>query len=332
MQAFLHLKNFTDKPTPALKVFIFLSWVLAVVFMFGLPLWSKLFNDTLGYGKALCHHDASHIICGNTKEPYLSIAERLDRVQPAHYWSGNLTQWAWAINKHQLGNETYWGCSCGEGVFGDWACVVQMDPRDVIEGQDAFSSHVFSISYFITTPSATGLFAAVTFFPILFIWNFGAGNIKEYNGCVGEVCNSYFLFVTQVMFQIFFGLFLFFNVCAFPGSHTVVVMMFILSEVLHMIAVAAHIGCKKKRGMLVTGMCILGTVGPAIGMAMSRFPPFEDGNWFKQNAFYLGESVGLTCITGIPVILTVFFPQKDERQFEESAEEYSDECAEEDVE
>lgn len=275
-------------PGPVLKAFMLLSWINATVFLFGLPHWSYVFNDYLGYGKALCNAPAGTTICGNTKEKYLDLAKRLERHK------GGLME--------KTGH-SYWGCSCGEGIFGDWACVVEQHKPHMHFYMNGFMGNSFSISYFITTPSATGLFTAVTFFPILFIWNLGAGN-SNYEG---DSYSVKFIFITQVAFQVFFGLFLFFTLCAFPKAHLVVVGMFILCEVAHMFAVACHIGHKTPMGRSVFGTCAVGVVGLTIGTIVDAMAPQQDGTWLQQHAFYLGECTGLVAVLAIPVILTVFF-------------------------
>jgi len=299
--------SFTDKPTPALRVFIFLSWLIAVIFLFGLPLWSWVFNDVLGYGKALCHNDASSIVCGNTNQSYIDIARELRRDR--------------TYDGAMFLNHSYWGCGCGEGIFGDWACVVATDEHSLNIYQTPFNSHSFSISYFITTPSATGAFSAAAFFPMLFIWNFGAGTINEYNGCLGKVFASRLLFLTQVMFQVFFGLFLFFNVCAFPKMHFPVVGIFIASQVLHMCAVADYIGCKTAQGKFVLAVCFLSCFALAIGTAVDSMGPEQDGSWLEQHAFFLGECAGMSTILSIPVLLTVFWQQDDYKSSDSELDE-----------
>jgi len=302
--------SFTDKPSPGLRVFIFLCWLKAVIFLFGLPLWSWLFNDAMGYGKALCHHDASAVVCGNTNQSYIDNAHQNKRER--------------TYDGAKFLNHSYWGCGCGEGIFGDWACVVATNEHNLNNYQTQFLSHSFSVSYYITTPSATGIFCAATFFPMLFIWNFGAGTIKEYNGCGGQACGERTLFVTQVIFQIFFGAFLFFNVCAFPKTHGIVVSIFVASQVVHMCTVAAHLGCKTARGKFVLAVSFLAFFALAVGEVVDYNGPQQDGSWFVQHAFFLGEVTGLSAILSIPVILTVFW-QEDEDGYKSGDSELDDE-------
>eukprot|EP00929_Paragymnodinium_shiwhaense_P087096 TRINITY_DN473_c0_g1_i2.p2 TRINITY_DN473_c0_g1~~TRINITY_DN473_c0_g1_i2.p2 ORF type:complete len:279 (-),score=51.90 TRINITY_DN473_c0_g1_i2:686-1522(-) len=205
-------------PTNFILAAMWLSWLLFAVYVFGMPVWSKIFMDDLGYWKELCFTPAEDIVCGDGQD-YMEIAKRLGRQR----------------------NGTYVGCGCGEGILGDWVCPVNLAFEPV-------NARTFSISYFMGTPNATGLLAALTFIPLLSIWVYGfwlnpvmaaAARAKVIlRQGLNEACAFNFLFYTQVAFQLFLAAFLFFTFCSFPKEHELFVELFTLSEIVHFFGIA----------------------------------------------------------------------------------------------
>eukprot|EP00931_Biecheleriopsis_adriatica_P068702 TRINITY_DN42617_c0_g1_i1.p1 TRINITY_DN42617_c0_g1~~TRINITY_DN42617_c0_g1_i1.p1 ORF type:complete len:101 (-),score=9.57 TRINITY_DN42617_c0_g1_i1:13-315(-) len=65
--------------------------ILFMIYVFGLPFWSYLANDKLGYFQELCTTPAEFVQCGNGLN-YTEIAENLSRRRPASYLKLSLWQ------------------------------------------------------------------------------------------------------------------------------------------------------------------------------------------------------------------------------------------------
>lgn len=258
-------------------------WVQLVMFLFGLPWWSTLFNDAFGYGAILCTADGKDTECTNMDD-YAAWANENGRVRE----DGSL-----------------WACSCEEGIFSDSVCL-------------PIHLNYWSISHYISTAPGTGGMFAVTAFPSLFIWMYGGNNplILEvvmhtsYTSQQKQRMSS-LLTLSQAVFQAFYGLFLFFSSCVFPNQHTIVVRCYIVAEVLHMVLLAMSVGTHSKAGRAVltvttTGMtlmillCALAVVARARGSTATFF----------LYSFWLGECIGFSAINAIPCILA-WIPQED---------------------
>jgi hypothetical protein len=290
--------SFPAKPTPAIKACMVASWIIVMLYVLGLPYWSYLFNDVLGYWKGLCRTPAEHITCNNVNVPfnasYLEIARKLNRSTDGQLY----------------------GCTCGEGVFADWACLSSSETPFAI-----FRSNTYSISYFISTPSATGGLAATAFWPIFFIWWYGVGTtspnqLMQMNPSLAKdeafiAADLALVRNTQIVFQIFFNLFLFNTLCMFPSAHGVVVALFIIAEIIHFIAIAKLYGYSSVIGKLITGLCMSGVWVLAIGNALSSLDIFN-GTSIQLYSFWLAECYGFAAIFAITPLLVFLRPDLDD--------------------
>merc|ERR1719330_1131109 len=101
-----------------------------------------------GFGgdwQAFCRTPAGEIICGDGQN-YTEIALRLNR-----------------LNKD--GDPV--GCGCGEGVFRDYVCPINVDS---VAEQHGGNTTTFSISYYISTAPGTGSMSAFSAGPSLAMW------------------------------------------------------------------------------------------------------------------------------------------------------------------
>jgi len=242
---------------PCLVKGLLLFFTLAfVVFAFGLPLWSLFFNDVLGFVRTLCTTPARDIKCGSGA-PYVEIAELLGR---------------------RDANGTLVGCACEEGILRDWAC--------------AAGAPQFSISYFISTPPGTGAMAALSFWPILGQWYFGAGTLRPHgNLVIGSL----------IAFQLFYGLFLINTSCIFPAIHGRVVEAFIVAEIVHFGAIGVSVGTRTFAGKLISAALAFGVVSILVGRAFPVGPSF-----LGQHAFWLGECFGISAAFTVAPVLLLF--------------------------
>jgi len=164
-----------------LKGLLCFSTALFVLFLFSQPMLSWLFNDVLGYAADLCETPADEIQCGNQAN-YVEIAEKLGRRNAA----GELI-----------------GCSCEDGILRDWSC--------------AAGATSFSISYFISTAPGTGMMAALSAWPMIGAWFYGAGTLRKMSHADGGVTAEMdILGATLIAFQLFYGLFLVNTTCVAP--------------------------------------------------------------------------------------------------------------------
>eukprot|EP00929_Paragymnodinium_shiwhaense_P087102 TRINITY_DN473_c0_g2_i1.p1 TRINITY_DN473_c0_g2~~TRINITY_DN473_c0_g2_i1.p1 ORF type:complete len:329 (-),score=34.39 TRINITY_DN473_c0_g2_i1:357-1343(-) len=259
-------------PTNFVLAGMWLAWLSFTVYVFGMPLWSKIFLDDLGYWKELCVTPAEDIVCGDGQD-YMEIATRLGRV-------------------HHYG--THVGCGHGAGIFGDWACPVNLAVEPV-------SARTFSISYLMGTPNATGLLAAVAFLPLLSIWGYGfwtnpamAAAVRA-NGMLRQGLNESrafsFLFYTQVAFQLLLAAFLFFTFCSFVKGHEVFMELFTLSQTVHFFGIAYVLDCRSFRAKIIIGLMIGATLALLLGVQSSRFGQRAVGHAVYVYGFWFAECV-----------------------------------------
>lgn len=274
------------------KLLSILTFCLSTLYIFSLPILSRVFNDSTGFGlwqpgwKKLCWTPSDYVFCGD-RSNYTLLAMQHNRL---------------------ASDGMYVGCSCGQGVFGDWLCKVQ-SPYDVSRGAGPTP---FSISYYISTPSGTGMMAAVTAWPILSMWLAGIDDngIAMHNINPGIDHSSGGLPVlwwTQVAFQLCYGLFLFCTSCIFEGLHGLFVSAFILSMVVHYSVLACKVGCHTLTGRLITTLCVVGVVSVLLGAVISHvvMVHIDPALYVGQYAFWLGECVGLTSGFAIGPILLI---------------------------
>lgn len=268
-------------PSYEVRICMVVCWVQFVVFVFGLPWLSTLFNDTFGYGAILCTANGRDTECTNMDD-YAT----------------------WALENGRVREDgSIWACSCEEGVFADSVCLPHK---------------YWSISHYISTAPGTGGLVAVTAFPILFVWMYGGSNplmlaavLKPSYTWLQRERRTALITLSQAVFQAFYGLFLFFSLCVFHDAHVIAVVCFIVAEVGHMVLLATSIGTDTKVGKVIlavtiTGMtllillCTLAKVATTLGSTATFF----------LYCFWLGECIGFSAILSIPCIL-VWLPEED---------------------
>mmetsp|Transcript_93839 Transcript_93839/g.236449 ORF Transcript_93839/g.236449 Transcript_93839/m.236449 type:complete len:311 (+) Transcript_93839:85-1017(+) len=250
-------------------LFVFIT-ALFVLFLFSLPFLSWLFNDVFGFAKNLCETPAEEIQCGSGVS-YVEIAEKLGR---------------WSADGELV------GCGCEDGIFRDWSCAV--------------GTTSFSISYFISTAPGTGAMAALSAWPCIGAWFYGAGALRRLSRTEGT--NAFTLdFVggTLVAFQFFYGLFLINTTCIARTLHTISVALFNVAAVVHYLAVAYTVDRSTRAGLYITISVAVGVVAIALGAVWPESP-----SWLGQHAFWLGECIGLSSGMSIAPIL-MFFGSSD---------------------
>lgn len=256
----------TKSSLDLMKGILLFMTLLFVFFVFSQPLLSWLLNDVLGLAKDLCKTPAEQITCGSG-ERYELVAARLGRLDA---------------------DKALVGCGCEEGILRDWAC--------------AANTTSFSISYFISTAPGTGIMAALSFWPVIGMWIYGAGTLGHL-ACTGTEPGFLNLITnTLVLFQFSYGLFLINTTCIFPWLHTISVVLFNGSAVVHYLAVAYVVGWQTKVGQYLNASSFLGIAAIALGSLYPASP-----SWFGQHAFWLGECAGLSAGMAIAPILILFY-------------------------
>eukprot|EP00929_Paragymnodinium_shiwhaense_P001329 TRINITY_DN101553_c0_g1_i1.p1 TRINITY_DN101553_c0_g1~~TRINITY_DN101553_c0_g1_i1.p1 ORF type:complete len:305 (+),score=43.77 TRINITY_DN101553_c0_g1_i1:97-1011(+) len=285
-----------DVPTRGLLLGMWGAWLVFALYVFGLPWLSKFFHDDLGYWEALCFTPAEEIQCGDGSD-YVKLAKELGRKRDGKYY----------------------GCSCGEGVFGDWVCPVINTDQEV-----KYTAGYFSISYYITTASATGFLAGSTFIPLMAMWVYGlwqhgdarqAGTsdteLNQANKRTEQFHVSFkFVFGTQVVFQVLYGLFLFFTICVSPREHGVVVTSFIVVEVLHFLAVAWLMHSEGLRARVIQTLVLVAVVVLVAGFATVAAGPGIVPAPVVAYAFWFAECVGFAVILVLPPLIWSLTPSQ----------------------
>ncbi|CAE8620210.1 unnamed protein product, partial [Polarella glacialis] len=271
----------------------FASWLLFTVYLFGLPWWSRIVNDGAGAWRGTCWTPAEEIVCGDGAN-YTALAVELDRQRVVD------------------GVAKYYGCGCGEAIFGDWPCMVMPLPV-LAEGKTVDG---FSVSYYIGTAPATGLTAAFSAFPILSMWYYGTGGVAEFQVINPQVRGVYkgsqaanLLWWSLGAFQLFYGLFLTFTFCYMPTIHLPMVILFLSSLAFHFALVAHLSGLSTPAGKVVTTLCGCGILAISVGMFFPTSPSLPG-----QYAFWLGECVGLSTGSLIAPLLNFFAAQQQYSQ------------------
>ena len=116
---------------------------------------------------------------------------------------------------------SFFGCGCGQGIFGQSVCPV--------------CSYGYTVSSYIAAAPATGLMACVSAFPIAAVWLFGTGSNKIYCDCRKPIPRFLIKLAkfTIISFQICFFIFLFATDCIFPNIHDISVSLFCLFGIIH---------------------------------------------------------------------------------------------------
>uniref|UniRef100_A0A7S0AK55 Uncharacterized protein n=1 Tax=Pyrodinium bahamense TaxID=73915 RepID=A0A7S0AK55_9DINO len=237
-----------------------------MLFIFLLTLWSWLLNDSLRFRQTLCRTPSEDIMCGDGAN-FTELAQRLGR---------------------QGENGRLYGCSCEEGILADWACAVDTDR--------------FSISYFISTAPGTGAMAALSAWPVLGMWRYGAGTLRHLRlAHVGTMAEYDIVGATLAAFQLFYGLFLTNTLCVASTFHIVSVVLFIVALVVHYLLLAYLIGVGTAAGRLIVAACVAGVAAVSAGGLWPTGP-----SWLGQYAFWLGECIGLSAGFSIAPILILF--------------------------
>mmetsp|Transcript_140226 Transcript_140226/g.364466 ORF Transcript_140226/g.364466 Transcript_140226/m.364466 type:complete len:316 (+) Transcript_140226:48-995(+) len=263
----------------ALKGLLAFTTALFVLFLFSLPFLSWLFNDVFGFAKNLCETPAEEIQCGGGVS-YVEIAEKLGRRNAA----GMLV-----------------GCGCEDGILRDWSCAV--------------GTTSFSISYFISTAPGTGAMAALSAWPCIGMWFYGAGMLRKLSNTEGtHAATLDFVGGTLVAFQFFYGLFLMNTTCLAPTFHAISVTLFNVAAVVHYLAVAYTVDRSTRAGMYITISVAVGVAAIGLGAVWPESP-----SWLGQHAFWLGECIGLSSGMSIAPILLFFGPGVQDKLLVDSA-------------
>jgi len=304
------LNSTKHAPNKNIRVCMVVSWVLFVIFVFGLPWWSVLFNDTLGYGAVLCTADGPDTTCIN-RDDYAAWATENGRSRTRK-------------------DGSIWACSCEEGIFADSGCLSR-------QFAEFTQQRYWSISYYISTAPGTGGLVAVTAFPILFIWFYGGNNVVMMQGVLRasytpqeRVSRLSLITLSQAVFQTFYGLFLFFSVCVFPKLHLTVVTLFLVAEVSHMLLIATSVGRHTTVGIVILVVTITGMSLLLLLCALSLVTTFNGStSTFSMYGFWLGECIGFSAMLSIPVIL-VWLPDAAYLNADEAAQPLATEKADAD--
>jgi len=193
------------------------------------------------------------------------------------------------------------GCGCGDGIFRDWSC--------------AAGTTSFSISYFISTAPGTGAMAALSAWPCIGAWFYGAGALRKLSHTEGtKTVTLDFVGGSLVAFQFFFGLFLINTTCIAPNFHLISVAVFNVAAVVHYLAVAYTVDRSTRAGLYITISVAVGVAGIALGAVWPESP-----SWLGQHSFWLGECIGLSSGMSMAPILMFFEPGVPDEPLVDSA-------------
>jgi len=288
-------------------------WMFFLVFeayLWGLPAFAK-WQFTMDANHTIfedyCWTPAEHITCG--VNPYTGNKTYKELVDEL------------GLTYRYKSDGKLYGCGCGEAVFADYVCPY------VPPGADFPVS--FGISQYIGTAPASGAMGAVSMVPILAMWYYGSGASSAFaylNPALASWPTKHLglldllTWVTMLIFQIFYGLFLCFTWCVDHTLHRKVLYPMLFSLLFHWCFVAVGIGCKTPQAKATSGaisfLILLGLYGQIatfacnsgkpVGPVTCPVPLYESGL-----GFWFFEVVTLSAYFAIaPVVLTINYLQQ----------------------
>lgn len=260
------------------------AWALYAIFLFGLPLWSNYFNDRLEFFNFqphlsdsttghLCTTAPDNMLCTNGKS-FLLISE----------------------HRRAISGRTNVGCGCGQGVFGEGLC--PSDPSG------------FTISTFISTTPALGAFAFLSM-PLLIVqyWAIQFLTAHLHPQHILRIASL----VSYIIFLISYCSFWIMSACIFPRAHVLLSQIFVFMGAIHslLLAYICFVNLHGKLGIRIARvsvvLMVVGIGAFILAIIIRQVPHFmqkvSQGLMFRDYMFYLGESVGLTCLMGLGPLL-----------------------------
>jgi len=219
-----------------------------------------------------------------------------------------------------------------EGIFGDWACLVEtlsQTKQNSLGQKQSGGYWYWSVSYYISSAPATGAMAFFTAFPIIGEFTFGIYQGSKSVVQLWRRSNApvYPARYSLYAFMFFYGLFLV-NTNGVSPWHGIVVGAFIFFQATHWFVVAASAlwsagfevltdPCDSPRlffeAVLAVSCVLLGFCSVLLGrvFAPSNSNPtgwFPGHPWLNYHTFWLGEVLGLCSGFAItPAVLVVDF-------------------------
>lgn len=153
-----------------------------------------------------------------------------------------------------------------------------------VDCMNTWSEGGASVSSYIANPQATGGMAAVEFWPCMFLY------------LPNRWVDSLGAYVSLLMFQIFFGLFLMNPVTRGFCTHLSVVMIFCVAGMVHMFIMGAHLNLLTPWRAAVCRICRVGAILGFLGVIFTSNVVLLT-SWIGANApffFWFCESLGLS--------------------------------------
>ncbi|CAE7230424.1 pli1, partial [Symbiodinium pilosum] len=144
-----------------------------------------------------------------------------------------------------------------------------------------------SVSDFIANAQATGGMGAVNFWPCLYLF------------MPSRWLDSLAAYVSLMLFQVFFGLFLMNPVTLSFCNHLLVVQIFCVAGMVHMLIMWSHLGDLEPWRQLPCQLCALGSIAGFVGVVLTGNSCLHS-NWLGTHLpflFYACESLGLSSMS-----------------------------------
>jgi len=305
--------------------FMWVSWAALVSFLYPLPFWSYILNDSslVNGVEVSCNVPAPSLSCNNV----YSASAQVDYAEAVKEWNTGGSFWSRKFPVNRKKNDKLYGCAAGQGIFGDWFCVGFQTDVSI------YTAGYYSVSFFVSTASGTGLFGLVAFFPFLFFWIYGPLTCKGHPllledpksldtslprpSCSCLWTRTVYAY-TQLLFQVFFGLFQFFAVAYWPTLHTPVVTVFVFAEVAHFLTAAHLIGVGTAVGKILRALAFMSVFVLVLGLLTTTVPHWF-GYYLASYGFWFSECTGLAMITFItPYVWTFDHRAKEVREMSDA--------------
>lgn len=245
-----------------------LYWIAFTVFLFSLPWLSDTYNQKFwnraGWLGPLCHTSVF--------TPGLECKNGQDLIDIA--------------TRH---NRT-WICGCGQGLFGESLC-------PVVPGG-------FSVSFFIGSSTATGIFTFLSFWPMLSLWWYHDW-LDRFAKPPPDLVWDAWLALCGV--QVLYGVLCFTQVCFFPKAHVFFWALFLFFWFCHIITIAyiCYLNPNLKKALHVIVTTVMIVVVANTGMVFSSHVDCERSMHICTYGYWFFECIQLSAISGMSCFLVV---------------------------
>eukprot|EP00931_Biecheleriopsis_adriatica_P076204 TRINITY_DN49938_c0_g1_i1.p1 TRINITY_DN49938_c0_g1~~TRINITY_DN49938_c0_g1_i1.p1 ORF type:complete len:360 (-),score=41.53 TRINITY_DN49938_c0_g1_i1:40-1062(-) len=264
-----------------LVVSTFFVWL---AFMWFLPMWSHLFNDTLG----MFNHQWQSNTTGPNNFLCMTPPEEMHCSDGRNFADLEVVQ-----KRMQFSKRRNVGCGCSQGVIGEGSC-----PQDGELG--------FTLSSYISTPPAIAAFVGLLSPSVVSMWWAMAAVNKELQP---NACMQNLQFFALLAFQISFALFAIGSDCIFLQLHLLMTRVFQATAWIYnlsFVIMACCAGpCKSNIILIVAISAGIAVGGSTIAQAWGYiFAPILGAAYTINHGFFIFECIMLTgCFSVGPMLL-----------------------------